>query len=471
MHAYSKEGGRGQNGSGDGLVAIVGCGYVGTLIALLASQRGFRVIGIDVNADLVSCINRFESPVHEPEAARIMEEVGRSGRLSASTSFDAVQEADYILITVGTPLDACSEPDLGALRHACREVAPYLCRGQLVVLKSTVAPGTTEGEVRRLLEEGSGLVAEDDFLLAYCPERLAEGSNIHDFEGSALQDAQGLPILVGGIGPRSREAAEYFWQRVGLETFSLSSATAAEMVKLADNWWIDVNIALANELGKLCEHLGLDALEVIRAANTLPKGAGHVNFLFPGAGVGGSCLTKDPYFVHHLGREYGLDLQTPLLSRQVNDSMPGHVASLIMQALSEYGKAVGGSTVTVLGLAFKNATSDMRSTPAKPLIEILREAGARVRTFDPWVNPADARNLTGLPLSATLEEAVTEADVIALVTPHPEFRAISFAKIWELVAHPCSVVDGRRAFDPATVLSAGFDYRAVGLGMNEGRGG
>jgi len=204
-----------------------------------------------------------------------------------------------------------------------------------------------------LLADGSGPEPGVDFHLAYCPERTAEGS--------AHEDLTTTPVVVGGLSAGSREAAQSFWSSLGLETVPVSDPTAAELAKLADNWWIDPNIALANELGHLSEQLGTDAMEVVSAANTLPKGQHHVNIMYPGAGAGGSCPHKDPWFVADLGQQHGLDLETPRVSRRVNDRMPGHVVDLTREAL---GGDLSGAAVAVLGVALKAAPTT-RGTPRR----------------------------------------------------------------------------------------------------------
>ncbi len=293
-----------------------------------------------------------------------------------------------ILIAVGTPVDASRQIMTGHLETACAQLAPVLRPGQLVILKSTVAPGTTQGLVAGLLERG-GLAQGRDFGLAFCPERLAEGSALAQF-GS-------IPMVVGGCDEESTAAAAAFWSSaLNVEVIEFASPGIAELVKLADNWWIDANIALANELAKLCGALDVDVLDVIAGANSLPKGSSHVNVLLPSVGVGGSCLTKDPWILWTAARQHGIDLRMARTAREVNDTMPGYTHDLICSGLRRLGKDPARARVAVLGLAFKNNTNDLRNTPVKPVVAALRASCREVAIFDPLVTPECAAAEFGL---------------------------------------------------------------------------
>ena len=267
-------------------------------------------------------------------------------------------------------------------------MSAHLRQGQLLVLKSTVPPGTTRDVVLPLLQR-SGLVCGEDFGLAFTPERFAEGT--------ALREVRSLPIVVGGMDPASKRDAAEFWHRaLGVEVVPLDSPEAAEIVKLADNWWIDLNIALANELAKFCGAHNVDVLDVIAAANTVPKGKGMVNILLPSVGVGGSCLVKDPWMVWHSARRRGVEIHTAPAGRKVNLGMPEYTAQLIIDELLRLGKDPATSTVAVLGAAFKNNTGDLRATPVEGVVTALAKAGATVRVYDPLVDPLQAEALLGV---------------------------------------------------------------------------
>ncbi len=445
-------------------VGVVGLGYVGTTLAMFLCEKGLEVYGVDKKEEIITKVNQGVSHIKEAMIPELVQKYSSQGKLRVSTDMSIISDTDVVLVSVGTPLGEDYSPDMSAIEETSSELAKYLHEGHLVIFKSTVTPGTTEQTVLPILEKGSGLKSGRDFMLVYCPERLGEGSKMTDFRGSALEEVNTLPIVVGGINSQSTDAAAEFWHSLGINTIKVSSPKVAELAKLADNWWIDLNIAIANELALLCEKMQVDSYEVIEAANTLPKNRYNVNILLPGCGVGGSCLTKDPWFVYHLGKRFGLELKTCRLSREINDYMPKHMYDLVTQALEDIGKHIKKAKVSLLGLAFKQSTGDTRNTPAVPLIQLLVKNGAEVRVFDPWVEPEEARKIAGNYIVDTLEEALQDSDCLVLVNAQPEFRRISFSEIKSLVASPCAIVDGRRAFNSEEVISAGFTYWAVGLG-------
>jgi UDP-N-acetyl-D-mannosaminuronic acid dehydrogenase len=442
-------------GRSEGPVAVVGLGYVGTSLTAVLAEGGYAVRGVEARPEVVDRVAAGECPIEEAGITERFERYANEGRITASTDPATVADCPTVLVTVGTPL-ARADPDLSAVEDATADVAPHLDPGDLVVYRSTLPAGATERTVAPGLAEGSGLDPGVDFHLAYCPERMAEGS--------AYEDLTTTPVVVGGVSPRSREAAGSFWSSLGLETVPVSDPTAAELAKLADNWWIDLNIALANELALLSEKLGTDVVEVIEAANTLPKGQHHVNVLYPGAGVGGSCLHKDPWFVASLGETYGLDLETPRVSRHVNDRMPGHVVDLACEAL---GGDLSGATVAVLGVAFKGGTDDTRNSPAIPVVEGLREAGATVRVTDSYVPAEKVEELLGTT-PQRLPEALSGADCVVVVTDHEAYRALTPGSLREHVDRESfAVVDGRHVFAWDDFDGTDVVYRGVGRGARE----
>jgi UDP-N-acetyl-D-mannosaminuronic acid dehydrogenase len=447
--------GPGGSGRSEGPVAVVGLGYVGTSLTAVLAEGGYAVRGVEARPEVVDRVAAGECPIEEPGITGRFERYADEGRITASTDPAAVADCPTVLVTVGTPL-ARADPDLSAVEAATADVAPHLDLGDLVVYRSTLPAGATEGTVAPGLAEGSGLEPGVDFHLAYCPERMAEGS--------AYEDLTTTPVVVGGVSPGSREAAGSFWSSLGLETVPVSDPTAAELAKLADNWWIDLNIALANELALLSERLGTDVVEVISAANTLPKGQHHVNIMYPGAGVGGSCLHKDPWFVASLGETYGLDLETPRVSRRVNDRMPGHVVDLTREAL---GGDLSGATVAVLGVAFKGGTDDTRNSPTIPIVEGLREAGAVVRVTDSYVPAEKVEELLGTTPDR-LPESLSGVDCVVVATDHEAYRALTPEALREHVGHDSfAVVDGRHVFAWDAFDGTDVTYRGVGRGVRE----
>jgi len=438
----------------DDSVGVVGMGYVGTSLSAVLAERGFDIYGVDLNPDIVDRVTAGQCPVEENKITDLFERHAASGRITAATSSERLSKCATVIVTVGTPLSE-SDPDLSAVEAASEDISERLVEEQTVIYRSTLPAGVTEETVRPILERGSGLSVGEDFHLVFCPERMAEGS--------AYDDLTTTPVVVGGVTDRCRAAAMDFWSDVGVETVAVSSPTAAELTKLADNWWIDLNIALANEVALLSERLGVDALEVIEAANTLAKGDGRVNILLPGAGVGGSCLVKDPWFVATLGDRHGLDLETPRVSRRVNDRMPGHVVDLLLEELP----SVEGRRVAVLGYAFKAGTDDTRNTPAREIVERLREHGAEVVVSDSEV-PADiVREETGLR-PVRLPEALDGADAVVVVTGHETYRSVTPETLIERVGSEAFViVDGRHVFDWGAFDDTAVRYRGVGRGPRE----
>src|SRR5690606_16246269 len=340
---------------------------------------------------------------------------------------------------------------------ACAELSKRLRKGQLVILKSTVPPGVPRKLVAPLLE-GDGLTVGEDFGLAFCPERLSEGRALHELRT--------FPMVVGGWCADSGAAAAAFWRRtLGVEIVPCSSLESAEMVKLAGNWRIDHNIALANDLAKLCATLNVDVLEVIAAANTMPKGSGNVNILLPSVGVGGSCLTKDPWMVWRAAHDRGLELDTIPVARKVNDSMPGYTADLIIEELARLGRRPEQAKIAVLGVAFKNNTGDLRATPTLPVVSALLRSGAEVAVYDPLADPGEVERVFGLTPVRTAREALAGADCVAVLALHDQIAAIDLVAFRESVAPSCVIVDGRAYYPRETIdrfRRHGFAYRGIG---------
>ncbi len=436
-------------------VAVVGFGYVGSSVGAVLADKRYQVTGIDTRSEIVDGINRGEVTINEPGLGDLVKQSVADGHLKATTDIAAVTENDVIIVTVGTPM-ADFEPDTSQVAAACRDIAQHLRKGHLVILKSTVPPFTTEEMVLPILES-SGLEVGKDFFLAFCPERLAEGK--------ALRELQMLPIVVGGVDAASTEKAAEFWEEaLGLPTIRVANARTAELSKLADNLWIDLNIAVGNELALLSEKLDIDVLEVIEAANSLPKGRHHVNILLPSVGVGGSCLTKDPWFVDHMAKNHDIELHLPATGRNINDSMPRHTVRLIEEGLEAAGKRLADSTVTVLGLAFKDNTGDIRLTPTKPVVAFLEESGCNLRVFDPLVTDDDIKTITDIAPSPDLESALAGADCVAFLAGHDDFRRLTIAEL-AAAAPGAVVVDGRMYFSRGHIDelgAAGLIYRGIG---------
>ncbi|WP_248962790.1 nucleotide sugar dehydrogenase [Sphaerisporangium perillae] len=441
---------------GNTSAAVIGMGYVGSTVAAVLAGEGVDVVGIDVNPALVAALEQRRCWFSEPGLPELLYSGLDSGRLRVTTDYDLVSGVDVVIIAVSTPVRDTELVDV-PLRTACTELAGHLREGQLVILKSTVPPGVSRNLVAPLLE-GGGLKVGEDFGLAFCPERLSEGQALHELRT--------FPIAIGGWCPDSVAAAGAFWRRtIGAEIISCASMESAEMVKLASNWWIDHNIAMANELATLCAVLDVDVLEVISATNTMRKGTGNVNILLPSVGVGGSCLTKDPWMVWRAARDRDVELDTIPVAREVNDSMPGYTVDLIVEELARFGKKLEEAKIAVLGVAFKNNTGDLRATPALPIVTGLQQGGAEVAIFDPLADSGEVKKTFGLAPVETAREALSGADCIAVLARHDEFDDIDFVALRESVAPSCVIIDGRAYYSRETIgrfRRHGFAYRGIG---------
>jgi UDP-N-acetyl-D-mannosaminuronic acid dehydrogenase len=433
-------------------VAVIGFGYIGSVIGSVLADRGHTIIGIEKDPRILKAIHDMRSPFNEPGLEELIKKVREAGRLEVSGDASRAADCDVCIITVGTPLGEDYEPDLRQIRAAAESIKPYVRDGSLVMLKSTVPPGTTFDVVRPILETAGNV------RLAFCPERLAEGR--------AIQEFLDIPVVVGGVDEESTQAAAEFWRNsLGVEVITTADAQSAEMVKLADNLWIDLNIALAGELAKLADKMNIDVLDVIKAANSLPKGSHNVNILVPSVGVGGYCLTKDPWFVQSMGKKLGLDLQIPQVSREVNDSMPSYSADLIDSILCPQGEGRSGKKIAVMGIAFKNNTGDCRFTPVKPVIDKLESLGYVLEICDPWTTEHDARFVTDREVSHDIRKTLKGADCAAFLAGHREFHELGIAEMAGLLTPGALIFDGRMFFDKQKIQqmsTAGFRYKGVG---------
>jgi len=380
-------------------VAIVGAGYVGLPLSQVFAEAGHEVTLVDVEHGIVEGINRGTSHI-EDVPDEVLAPLVQKGLIRATTDYDALADADAILIALATPLTKQREPDLSIVTRAVTGIAERLRPGQLVVLESTTYPGTTREVVQPILEELSGLKAGEDFHLAFSPERVDPGN--------ADWSTKTVPKIVGGITEEcTRRAAELYGAAVD-HVHAVSSPEAAELTKLLENIFRSVNIALVNELAQLCERMGIDVWEVVGAAATKPFG--FMSFK-PGPGLGGHCIPVDPFYLTWKAREYGFYTEFIELAGKVNENMPYHCRSLISQALNHGAqRSLKGSKVLVLGVAYKSDISDVRESPALKVIQLLENAGALVSYHDPHVPSLDGK--TSVPL------APADYDCVAILTAH-----------------------------------------------------
>lgn len=392
------------------MIAIIGLGYVGLPLGLQFADRGAAVLGIDIDAEKVAAILRGDSYIRHIAAATIREQVD-AGRFSATTDLSQVSRCDAVIICVPTPLNKNREPDISFILRTGEAIGPYLRPGTLVVLESTTYPGTTDEDLRGVLEACSGLRAGQDFYLAFSPEREDPG-NTHS------QVAK-IPKVVGGWTPACRERAEALYLRAVERVVPVSSCRAAEATKLLENIFRSVNIALVNELKVVYEAMGIDIWEVIDAAKTKPFG--FMPF-YPGPGLGGHCIPIDPFYLTWKAREYGQATRFIELAGEVNTSMPKHVVNRVAEALNAVRKPLNGSRVLLIGLAYKANVDDDRESPSYVLMDLLRDAGAEVAYFDPFV-PRIRKNRehphwAGLTSVAWDEPTVAGFDAVLIVTAH-----------------------------------------------------
>lgn len=353
-------------------IGIVGLGYVGIPLALTAAKAGFNVLGFDIDAPRVEQINRGESFIKHISSEMIAEAV-KGQKFQATADFGRLGEPDAILICVPTPLTKHREPDLSYVENTARAIAPRLRKGQLVVLESTTYPGTTD-EVIRPIFEATGLKSGEDFFLAFSPEREDPGNP--DFGTSTI------PKVVGGDGPEALALAEALYSQLIVKTVPVSSTATAEAVKLTENIFRAVNIALVNELKVVYAAMGIDVWEVIDAAKTKPFG--FMPF-YPGPGLGGHCIPIDPFYLTWKAREYDIATRFIELAGQINTRMPYYVVNKLAEAVDKSGKAFTGSKILMLGIAYKKNVDDMRESPSLKLIELIEGRGAHVDYFDPYI--------------------------------------------------------------------------------------
>jgi UDP-N-acetyl-D-glucosamine dehydrogenase len=414
-------------------VGIVGMGYVGLPLALLFSEERFKVTGFDIDARKVEKLNNGGSYIVRIPATEI--ELARQKGFSATADYSEISRMDVVIICVPTPLDEYHEPDLSFVSDTVRGIALHLHEGQLIVLESTTYPGTTEEIVVPLLEQGnkSGLrVARDEvsrgFYVAFSPEREDPGN-----DSVARRD---IPKVVGGCGPAALQLASTAYSSIFNRTVPVSSPAAAEMTKLLENIYRCVNIALVNELKQLCMRMGIDLFEVIDAAKTKPFG---FQAFYPGPGLGGHCIPIDPFYLSWKAKQFDFHTRFIELAGEVNIAMPYFVVENIIEALNQRRKALRGSRILMLGLAYKRDIDDLRESPSLTIIELLQKRGAQVEYNDPFFPSVGHGRKYALNMSSTSLDRIREFDCVVIATDHSQY---DYATI---VAEAQLVVDTRNA--------------------------
>jgi UDP-N-acetyl-D-glucosamine dehydrogenase len=415
-------------------IGVVGLGYVGLPLIVEFCLKGLKGIGFEVDVRKTGEINDGRSYIVDVPSENVQKCVDE-GKLTATTDFSRLAECDVIIICVPTPLRKTKDPDMSFILSAGEQIRKYKRKGQLVILESTTYPGTTDEVLQPILEDG-GFRLDEDFLLAFSPERVDPGNP--QFQ------THNIPKVVGGVSKDSTDVAALLYRQIVTDVHAVSSARVAEACKLWENTFRAINIGMANEMAKLCNALGIDTWEVVRAAATKPFG--FMPF-YPGPGIGGHCIPLDPHYLSWKARQHGFDSQFISLAEQINSGMPEYVVKLASSALNRNKKALNGSKILVLGVAYKKDIDDMRESPALSIIDLLRAKGAEVVYHDPFVPEVtfdhaytigEAEPLVNKELT---DDLLRECDCTIICTEHSE---IDYKKVCELAP---LIVDTRNALN------------------------
>ena len=415
----------------DAIIGVIGLGYVGLPLALAYAERGFTVLGFDVDARKIKAIGHGQSYISHIDESKVKQCV-KAGRLSATADFSRLSEPDAIIICVPTPLTQQLDPDMSYIVKTAEQIKKCLRAGQLIVLESTTYPGTTEELVKNMLEQ-TGMICGRDFYLAFSPEREDPGNkNFH---------TTNIPKIVGGVNQDSGDLAQAMYEKAIEQTVRVGNARTAEAVKLTENIFRAVNIAMVNELKIIYEKMDIDIWEVLDAASTKPFGFMRFN---PGPGWGGHCIPLDPFYLSWKARECGIETKFIELAGEVNRLMPGYIIGKLQQALNERGKSIKGSKLMMLGLAYKKDINDTRETPAFKIMRRLDDMGAKISYHDPFVPEIkktrqwpEAPVLKSQPLT---EKNITAKDAVIIITDHTPVDYKFIAK------HAKLIIDSRGVY-------------------------
>ena len=422
-------------------IAVIGLGYVGLPVAALFAKTGFDVLGIDIKKDRVDKINSGLSPIegYEPGLEELLAKVIEKKSLTASTDYGLIAGSEIILIDVETPVDEHNVPQYVALRSALCSLAAVIKEGALIIIESTIAPGTMKKVVQPILEEKSGKKLNQGFYLGNCPERVMPGKLLHNL--------QNLSRVVGGSSPVISNTMVSLYDHIVEADLDPTDWITAELVKTVENTYRDVQIAFANEMALICEALGGDVWKVRELVNKSP----FRNMHLPGAGVGGHCIPKDPWLLAHGVSDHDTPLKMIPAARQVNDAMPMHMLDLLFQAMVEVDISLTGSTILVMGYAYLEGSDDIRNSPSKVLIERLKELGARIIVHDPYVGD----------YQSDLDDCFAEVDAAIIMVAHSEYQDLKFEDLRKNERLKI-LIDGRHVLDPEEVAKTKLIYRCVG---------
>ena len=410
-------------------VGVVGLGYVGLPLAVEKAKAGFKTIGFDVQEEKVKMVNEGHNYIGDV-VNEDLKELVESGMMKATSDFSFVKDVDFIAICVPTPLDKHQEPDISYVKSSTEAISKHLSRDTMVVLESTTYPGTTEELLLPILEEGSGLKCGEDFYLGFSPERVDPGNLIYK--------TMNTPKVVGAVGKDATEVISAMYREVlEGEIYEVSSPAIAEMEKILENTYRNINIGLVNELAILCNKMGISLWEVIDAAKTKPYG---FQAFYPGPGLGGHCIPLDPYYLTWKAREFGFHTSMIENSMIINDKMPEYTVDRAASVLNEHKKALNGSKVLVLGVAYKNNIDDYRESPALNVIDILKERGAVTDFYDPWIPKYKRNGEWHEGISEINADIIKGYDLILVATAHDAYDYEMIRK------NAVAIFDTRNAF-------------------------
>lgn len=391
----------------DIVVGVVGLGYVGLPLAVEKAKAGYRTIGFDVQTEKVEMVNaghNYIGDVVDSDLANIV----KSGKLSATTDFSFIKDVDFIAICVPTPLDEHQQPDISYVKNSTESISKYLKKNTMVVLESTTYPGTTEELIKPILEKGSGLKCSVDFYLGFSPERVDPGNLIYKTKNT--------PKVVGAIGADATEVIAKMYQSVlQSEVFTVSSPAVAEMEKILENTYRNINIGLANEMAILCNKMGINIWEVIDAAKTKPYG---FQAFYPGPGLGGHCIPLDPYYLSWKAREYGFHTSMIESSAMINDKMPEYTVERAGKILNRFKKSLNSAKILILGVAYKQDIDDYRESPALVVIKNFEKAGAVIDFYDPLISEYKFEGKKHKGLANITSEIVASYDLVVVTAAH-----------------------------------------------------
>jgi UDP-N-acetyl-D-mannosaminuronic acid dehydrogenase len=424
-------------------LGVIGLGYVGLPVAAMFAEAGFDVLGIDVKQDRVDKINAGESPIegNEPGLSELLSGLPKTGRFRASTKYTELSDREIVLIDVETPVDDTHIPRYEALKKTLESLGPVLLPGALVIIESTIAPGTIQKVVLPLLEQYSDRKVNEGFYLGNCPERV--------MPGKLLYNLRHLSRVVGGMTPQTSAMMVKLYQNIVKADLDPTDCITAELVKTVENAYRDVQIAFANEVALICDYIGADAWKVRELVNKSPQRNMHL----PGAGVGGHCIPKDPWLMVYSVRDTDVPVRIVPAARDVNNSMPLHMVRLTEAGLRSCGKELSGSKILVMGYAYLENSDDTRNSPSIPLIDAFKKAGAEIVIQDPYVKE----------YNNDFFSLAQGADALVIMVAHLDYKSLDLRRVCSLMRTPL-MVDGRALFQQDQVAEMGFQYIALGKG-------